>query len=100
MRKLDVLLVVAFVALVVAPLVFVGKVGDDGTEVFSGIDSRAEVVVAQIQPSYKPWAKAIWVPPSKEIESLLFSLQAALGGGFLGFFLGRKSVVRKKGESL
>jgi cobalt/nickel transport protein len=28
------------------------------------------------------------VPPSKEIESLLFMLQAALGAGLLGYYIG------------
>jgi len=29
-----------------------------------------------------------WVPPSGEVESALFALQAAIGGIFVGWFLG------------
>jgi cobalt/nickel transport protein len=32
----------------------------------------------------------LWKPPSDEVESLLFSLQAALGAGFLGYVIGRR----------
>ena len=31
---------------------------------------------------------SIWEPPSGEIESLLFALQAAIGAGFIGYFIG------------
>ena len=37
----------------------------------------------------------MWTPPSKEIESLLFSLQAALGAGLLGYYVGLR---RGRGE--
>ena len=35
-----------------------------------------------------PWAHSIWTPPSGEIESLLFALQAAFGAIIIGYFLG------------
>ncbi len=38
---------------------------------------------------YEPWFSNIWEPPSGEIESMLFALQAALGAGFIGYFFGR-----------
>ena len=31
-----------------------------------------------------------WEPPSGEIESLLFALQAAIGAGFIGYYVGKK----------
>ncbi len=33
----------------------------------------------------------LWEPPSGEIESLLFALQAAIGAGLVGFYFGRRS---------
>ncbi|CEO90262.1 hypothetical protein SSCH_790007 [Syntrophaceticus schinkii] len=32
--------------------------------------------------------ESIWEPPSGEIESLLFALQAAIGAGFIGYYFG------------
>lgn len=38
--------------------------------------------------NYEPWIEPIWEPPSKEIESLLFALQAAIGSLIIGYYLG------------
>ncbi len=57
---------------------------------FSGADDQAEGVIAQVAPDYKPWFSSIWEPPSGEIESLLFALQAALGAGVLCYYIGFK----------
>jgi cobalt/nickel transport protein len=60
----------------------------EGEEVFGGADGEAESAITAIQPDYQPWFGAIWEPPSGEIESLLFMLQAALGAGLLGYYIG------------
>jgi cobalt/nickel transport protein len=41
-----------------------------------------------VKSDYKPWFSSIWEPPSGEIESLLFALKAALGAGFIGYYIG------------
>lgn len=66
------LLVVAVLALAVAPLIFVC-----GGE-FAGSDDKAEKAITEIQPGYKPWFQSFFEPASGEIESLLFASQAAL----------------------
>ncbi|MDZ8257790.1 energy-coupling factor ABC transporter substrate-binding protein [Nostoc sp. ChiQUE01b] len=76
------LLVVAVLALAVAPLIFVR-----GGE-FAGSDDKAEKAITEIQPGYKPWFKSFFEPASKEIESLLFASQAALGAGVVGYAIG------------
>lgn len=63
---------------------------------FAGADAQAEAMIAQVDPGYKPWFEPLWEPPSKEIESLLFSVQAALGSGFICFYLGYKSGQKSK----
>jgi cobalt/nickel transport protein len=55
---------------------------------FAGADDRATEAIAQVDKNYKPWFKPIWEPPSGEIESFLFALQAATGAGFLGYYIG------------
>jgi len=76
------LLLLGVVALVVLPLIFVhGQ--------FGGSDDAASKAVAQSQPGFKPWFEPVWKPPSSEIESLLFALQAAIGAGTIGYVLGR-----------
>jgi cobalt/nickel transport protein len=75
-------LILAVVTLTILPLVFVkGEYG--------GSDGEAEVAISEIQPDYEPWVNSWFEPPSSEIESLLFGLQAALGAGTVGYVIGR-----------
>lgn len=60
----------------------------DREEVFGGADAEAQAQIGQIAPDYQPWALPLWEPPSGEIASLLFALQAALGAGVLGYCIG------------
>jgi cobalt/nickel transport protein len=83
------LLIFLVIALAVIPLVFV-----KGAE-FSGSDDQAESAITEIQPDYQPWFSPIFVPPSGEIESLLFALQAAIGTGFIAYFFGYKIGLNK-----
>ncbi len=56
---------------------------------YGGADDKPEGVIDQITDgAYKPIAKPIWKPPSDEIESLLFGLQAATGAIIIGYFFG------------
>jgi cobalt/nickel transport protein len=80
--RTNILLMLGVVLLVVLPLAFVhGK--------FEGSDDQGSAAVASSVPNFKPWAHPLWVPPSPEIESLLFALQAALGAGVIGYVVGR-----------
>ena len=80
--KKNILLLLIVVLLAIIPL-FIQK----GAE-FGGADGQAEEAIGQIAPDYEPWFQAFWEPPSGEIESLLFALQAAVGAGFIGYFIG------------
>lgn len=75
-------LILAVLALGVAPLIFVphGK--------FGGSDDKAKAAITEIQPEYKPWFQSPFTPPSGEIASLLFASQAALGAGVVGYAIG------------
>lgn len=57
---------------------------------FKGSDDRASEEIAQSRPGFEPWFKPFWSPPSGEVESLLFAVQAALGAGVLGYIIGRR----------
>ena len=92
-------------ALVVIPLLIVKapEPGPDGEEVeiFEGADNQAKDLITEIVPDYHPWAESLLEPPSGEIESLLFALQAALGAGFLGYWYGSSATrarLRQSGE--
>jgi cobalt/nickel transport protein len=62
---------------------------------FVGADGQAEEVISEISPNYEPWFHAIWEPPSGEIESLLFSVQAAIGAIVIGYVIGFGSARKK-----
>lgn len=55
---------------------------------FGGADGQAEEMIGELAPSYEPWFSSIWEPPSGEIESLLFALQAAIGSIVIGYVIG------------
>jgi len=98
-RYQNMLMMIAVVLLLAIPLFMIQKPvpGPDGNEVkiFRGADDQAKDVIGKLAPGYKPWFKPIMEPPSGEIGSLLFALQAALGAGFIGYYLGM-SVTRAK----
>jgi len=60
-----------------------------GNHEWSGADTQAEEVISQLTgDTFQPWYQSIYTPPSGEIESLLFALQAAIGSLIIGYFLG------------
>lgn len=75
------LLAIAVVLLAVLPLALVK--GE-----FGGSDGQAQKAIEAIKPDYQPWVQPVFTPPSKEVESLLFAVQAALGAGVLGYVIG------------
>lgn len=58
---------------------------------YEGADAQAEGLINEINSDYEPWASSLWEPPSGEVESFIFAAQAALGAGFIGYFIGKKS---------
>lgn len=87
------LMLLAIVALVVFPL-YLHR--ENKEAIFAGADDKASAVVETLKPGYKPWVEPLWSPPSGEIASMLFALQAALGAGAIGFYLGHATGRRKK----
>ncbi|UXH79106.1 energy-coupling factor ABC transporter substrate-binding protein [Roseateles amylovorans] len=86
------LLLTAVVLLTALPLIWVGSPPPDASgapgELFQGADARAQQAITQIAPDYQPWFSPVLEPSSGEIASLLFALQAALGAGVIGYWLG------------
>ncbi len=58
---------------------------------FGGSDGKAEELITEIDPTYEPWFESLIELPGGETESLLFCLQAAIGGLVIGFGIGRIS---------
>ncbi len=56
---------------------------------FEGADAQAQDLIQEVAPDFQPWAKPLFEPPSSEVESLLFAVQAALGAGAIGFIAGQ-----------
>lgn len=82
LRATNLILLLLVGALTVFPLAYLA-----GAE-FNGADSQAETVVTEVAPDYNPWFRSLWEPPSAEVESFLFALQAAIGAGVIGYYLG------------
>lgn len=84
-RKLE-LIVLAILIIFAAQFIYISSTTNAE---YGGADDKPEGVIEQITGgTYKPIANPIWEPPSAEIESLLFALQAAIGAGILGYFFG------------
>ena len=82
MLKKNLILAIIVILLAVTPL-FIRK-----NAKFGGADDKAKAAISQIDTNYKPWFSGLWTPPSAEIASLLFSLQAAIGAGVIGYYFG------------
>jgi len=83
--------IVLILLLAIIPLVLV-----PGSE-FGGSDGAGSEAIQRIAPEYNAeWATNWWSPPGGETESMLFALQATLGGVLIGYFFGylrgRKSI--------
>jgi cobalt/nickel transport protein len=84
-RKLE-LIVLAIVLIFAIQFLYMSSTTDAE---YGGADGEAEGVINEITGgTYEPIAEPIWEPPSGEIESLLFGLQAAIGAVVIGYFLG------------
>jgi cobalt/nickel transport protein len=81
----------ATVVLITVPLIMGGK--------FEGSDDQATAAIQDSRPGYQPWFRPLWEPPSGEIESLLFALQAALGAGVIGYVIGRHHGAAKRDDN-
>jgi cobalt/nickel transport protein len=94
MKYSNYLLATGAILLSVVPLVLF-RTPTEGVELFTGSDGQAQQAITEISPEYQPWFSPFWEPPSGEIESLLFGLQAAIGTGALffclGYYKGRKT---------
>ncbi|MPQ42920.1 energy-coupling factor ABC transporter substrate-binding protein [Clostridium tarantellae] len=82
--KKNLLFILICVVLIVSPFI-ISKNG-----AFEGADDQAENLITELNSDYEPWFESLWEPPSGEVESFLFSLQAAIGSGFIGYYVGKK----------
>lgn len=79
---LVILLAATAVAVIAAPLVMLRGAR------FGGADEQARAVIEKTRPQYRPWMEPLWRPPGPEMETLIFSLQAAAGAGVVGYAIG------------
>ncbi|MFR9675053.1 energy-coupling factor ABC transporter substrate-binding protein [Streptomyces sp. TR06-5] len=84
--RINLLLIAVVVGLAVVPLAI--GAGDGADEPFGGADARAQGAIEENAPAYEPWFAPVYEPPSGEVASGLFALQAALGGGVVAYYFG------------
>ena len=88
----NLMMILMVIVLAVIPLWIVEKPealpGGEEVTLFGGADDKVKDMIGEINPDYKPWFEPLIEPASGEIASLLFALQAAIGAGFIGYFLG------------
>ncbi len=82
--KTGVLLIAVCILIAVIPLALIKD------SEFGGADDAASETISEILDveEYEPWASPVYEPPGGETESLLFSLQAAIGAGIMGYGIG------------
>lgn len=95
-KSTSIILLAVVIILFIAPLVMYNGYGED-EGYFGGADDQA--VEAIEETGYEPWFSSnLWEPPSGEIESLLFALQAAIGALIIGYAFGYWRGQSKKEE--
>lgn len=82
---MNIILIIIVILILIIPLVIYSGLGEEDGY-FTGADSMAEDAI--VESGFEPWVTSIWEPPSPEIETLLFSLQAAIGAIIIGYFVG------------
>ena len=90
-RTQNILLIIGVIVLALLPLWIVERpaAGPDGeVAIFGGADDQAKNLIGEINPEYQPWFESLIEPASGEIASMLFALQAAIGAGFIGYYIG------------
>ncbi|MER5726981.1 energy-coupling factor ABC transporter substrate-binding protein [Streptomyces sp. NPDC002138] len=95
--KINTVLLLLVAALAVLPIAL--GMGEGKEEPFTGADAQAESAITELKPDYEPWFSPLYEPPSGEVESALFALQAALGAGVLAYYFGVRRG-RRQGEAL
>lgn len=85
-NKINFIMLLLAFGLIVIPLIL-----KPGAE-YGGSDGQAKEAITEISPEYEPWFSSLYEPPSGEIESLLFSVQSALGAGIIGYYLGSRKI--------
>ena len=85
MNKKNIILLILLILLVATPLVFVPNAE------YGGADGIAQDQIMLVSPNYEPWFNSFWEPPSGEIESLIFALQASVGTAFIAYVIGYMS---------
>jgi cobalt/nickel transport protein len=55
---------------------------------FKATDSINITAIEEVKPGYKPWFEPVIKPSGGEIETFLFSAQAAIGAGIVCYILG------------
>ncbi len=85
MKHENLILGILVVILLIAPMVIYSGLGED-EGFFGGSDDAGSDAVSET--GYQPWFKSFWEPPSGEIESLLFAVQAAIGAIIIGYAVG------------
>jgi cobalt/nickel transport protein len=84
-NKRAIILLSLVAIIVIFPLaLYNGKGEDQGY--FGGSDDQGPAYLES--QGIHPWFNSLWVPPSPEIETLLFATQAAIGGIIIGYVLG------------
>lgn|SRR5665647_2776137 len=84
--------IIAVLAVVIFAGIFVvvnGQIAgtlSPGEEAWGGTDDGATRIIEST--GYTPWFSSIYTPPSGEIETLFFCLQAAAGALVIGYFFG------------
>ncbi|MGM0472258.1 MAG: energy-coupling factor ABC transporter substrate-binding protein [Bacillota bacterium] len=89
LTKQNIIILTLVAVIIITPLLI-----QSGAE-FGGADGQAEGIINRLNADYQPWADYLWTPPSGEIESLLFALQAAIGALILGYYFGFKRAKAK-----
>lgn len=89
-------MLIAVLIVSVQPICLAQEEEEEEEEVWGGADGEAGDQIIVINPGYEPWFESIWEPPSGEIESMLFSLQAAIGALIIGLFFGYYYALKKQ----
>ncbi|MBP2132760.1 cobalt/nickel transport protein [Methanomicrobium sp. W14] len=94
--KIEILTLVAVIIFIAMFAYLNAQMSAEGVEGWAGSDDVGSEMIESL--GYHPWidnSDYTFVPPSGEIESCLFALQAAFGGLLIGYVFGAWGAERR-----
>lgn len=91
------LIVIVLISVVALSIALIPGITGNAPD-WTGTDDLAKNKIMDTNAGYEPWFSPILKPPGSGMESFLFSIQAAIGAGIIGYVAGFYTGKKKRDD--